>query len=99
MIAIVSTQAALTTNLADLEQRIEQCLESIKRNWVEVGKILSEIRSKRLYKPKSFDSWLRSHKSWKISRQRADQYIRAAKLEARIDNKSCQAIPNESVAR
>jgi hypothetical protein len=98
--------ASPNNDLIALEQRIENCVGQIRRHWAEIGHILFEIRSKRLYKPQSFDTWLRSHESWKISRQRADQYIRAAKLAAKIDNKCCHAggasghaIPNESVAR
>ena len=88
-----------TTELAEIETQISHCIRTAKREWEKVGMLLQQIRKRRLYKPFSFNKWLRTHKDWRISRQRADQLIRGAKAQLRMIGNNCCRIPNEGTAR
>ena len=93
MIAIAKQTAS---ELTQLENEISGVL---KTAWSKVGELLGIIRSKRLYKPLSFNAWLLTHPDWGITRGRADQLIKAAKLNRKLIANNCSELPNEGVAR
>jgi hypothetical protein len=87
------------TQLENLENQIGECVSRINREWLKVGELLRTIRDERLYKPDTFRGWLKKHKQWGITRQRADQYIRAWEANQRLEKDNNCSLPNEAVSR
>ena len=78
-------------------QELEAIIARGQKAFVEVGNALLEIRERRSYKErgyKSFDDYCREH--WSFTKQRANQFVEAAKVVKELESTTMVAVLPES---
>ena len=95
------TRTALTTSEAQEREVLEACIRTHMASFIEVGRALTAIRDKRLYRSThgTFEDYCRER--WDMGKPYATQLICAANtVESLRDGCNCNQIPkNESQVR